>query len=469
MADQASDVRIEKDSMGEVRVPADAYYGAQTQRGADNFPISGLREHPVFIESFVQLKLAAARVNTALGTVDAKRGEAIQKAAAEILDNLADWVPQFVIDVFQAGAGTSFHMNVNEVLANRALEILGHQRGETKHLSPNDHVNFGQSTNDCVPTTIHVTALKMGGRLVEVVSALADAFAAKAEDWKDIIKSGRTHLQDAVPITLGQEFRGYAAALRQSAQLIERSSEPLRELCIGGSAVGTGLNSHPEYRVKVVEELGRITGLPLMPAADPRRAMQSMQPVAAFHASVRNLALELTRIANDLRLLSSGPTTGLGEIVLPPVQPGSSIMPGKVNPVMAECLNMVCFEVIGNDTTVAFCTQAGQMELNVMMPLLAHKVASSCDILINYLPVFRTKCVEGIVAKPEVCRAFFEKTVGLATVLNPIIGYMKAAEVAKEAEKSGKTILEVVKESGAVDESKLRELLEPDSVTGPLH
>jgi aspartate ammonia-lyase len=461
--------RIETDSMGEVKVPADAYYGVQTQRGADNFPISGLREHPAFIESFVQLKLAAAETNTKLGTVNEELGEPIQQACREILDDLDKWVPQFVIDVFQAGAGTSFHMNVNEVIANRALELLGHQRGNYKALSPNDHVNFGQSTNDTVPTTIHVTALKLGGQVAAVVRKLADAFADKANAFKEIIKSGRTHLQDAVPITLGQELRGYAAALRQSADLIEQGMAPLCELCLGGSAVGTGLNSHPEYREEVVKRLAKLTGLPLVPAEDPRRAMQSMQPVAHFHAAVRNLALELTRIANDLRLLSSGPTTGLGEIVLPAVQPGSSIMPGKVNPVMAECLNMVCFEVIGNDTTVAMAAQAGQMELNVMMPLLAHKICSSCAILISYLPIFQAKCVEGITAKPERCLDYFENSVGLATVLNPLIGYLKAAEVAKEAEKSGKSILQVVRETGVVPEEKLRELLEPGNVTGPLH
>ncbi|MCG3179411.1 MAG: Aspartate ammonia-lyase [Phycisphaerae bacterium] len=464
-----SDFRIEKDSMGEVKVPADAYYGVQTQRGADNFPISGLREHPKFIESFVELKLAAAIVNTNLGAVDKERGQAIQQACREILADLPKWIGQFVIDVFQAGAGTSFHMNVNEVVANRALELLGDQRGNYKRLSANDHVNFGQSTNDTVPTTIHVTALKLGGELVGVVGRLADAFAAKAEQFKGVIKSGRTHLQDAVPITLGQEFRGYAAALRQSAELIDAATVPLRQLCLGGSAVGTGLNSLPKYRELVIAELGKLTHLPLAVPDDPRRAMQSMQPVAHFHATVRNLALELTRIANDLRLLSSGPTTGLAEIVLPGVQPGSSIMPGKVNPVMAECLNMVCYEVIGNDATVAYATQAGQMELNVMMPLLAHKVNSSCDLFIKYLPLFEAWCVQGITADEARCRMYFESSVSLATILNPLIGYLKAAEVVKEAVKTGKPILQVVREKNVADPDKLAELLKPENVTGPLH
>ncbi|MDD4891032.1 MAG: lyase family protein, partial [Phycisphaerae bacterium] len=366
MSNSASvNVRIERDSMGEVRVPADAYYGVQTQRGVENFGmISGLRAHPVFIESFVQLKLAAAIANTQLRTIDAERGQAIQQACRRMLDEPDRWRGQFVVDAFQAGAGTSFHMNVNEVVTNLALELLGEVRGDYKRLSPNDHVNFGQSTNDTVPTVIHVTALKLGRRLVAVVEKLADAFDAKAAEFRDVIKSGRTHLQDAVPITVGQEFRGYAAALRQSASLIQQATLPLEELCLGGSAVGTGMNTHPQYRELAIAELARITALPLKPAADPRRAMQSMLPVSTFHGSLRNLALELTRIANDLRLMVSGPTTGFDEIMLPAVQPGSSIMPGKVNPVMAECLNMLCFEVIGNDTAVGMAVQAGQLELN---------------------------------------------------------------------------------------------------------
>jgi aspartate ammonia-lyase len=461
--------RIERDSMGEVRLPADAYYGVQTQRAVENFGgTSGLRSHPAIIESFVQLKLAAAIANTQLGTIDGERGAAIQEACRRILADLPAWLPQFVVDAFQAGAGTSLHMNVNEVIANLALEILGAERGQHKRLSPNDHVNFGQSTNDTVPTVIHLAALKLGRALAGVVEKLADAFAAKAEQFAGVIKSGRTHLQDAVPITLGQEFRGYASALRLAAGLIEQATQPLEELALGGSAVGTGMNTHREYRVLAIAELARITGLPLRPAADPRQAMQSMLPVSNFHSSLKNLALELTRIANDLRLLASGPTTGFDEIVLPAVQPGSSIMPGKVNPVLAECLNMVCFEIIGNDAAVAMAGQAGQLELNVMMPLLAHKVCSSCQLLLNYLPRFGQRCVSGIVANEARCRGYFESSVSLATVLNPIIGYLAAAEVVKESVKTGKSVVQIIRERKLVDEKKLAELLSPENVTGPL-
>lgn len=460
--------RVEHDSMGEVRVPADAYYGVQTQRAVENFPISGLRSHPVIIESFVQLKLAAALVNTRLGVLDEPRGRAIQQACQRVLNDLPDWLGQFVVDVFQAGAGTSLHMNVNEVLANLALEILGAARGDYQRLSPNDHVNFGQSTNDTVPTVIHLAALKLGRSLVGVVNALADRFEDKANEFADIIKSGRTHLQDAVPITLGQEFCGYAAALRMAGALIDQASAPLCELCLGGSAVGTGMNTHPQFRAAAVAELATITGLAVRPADDPRRAMQSMLPVSTFHGAIRNLALELTRIANDLRLMVSGPTTGFDEIMLPPVQPGSSIMPGKVNPVLAECLNMICFEVIGNDAAVAMAVQAGQLELNVMMPLLAHKVTSSCQLLLTYLPIFADRCVAGITANAARCRQYFESSVSLATVLNPIIGYLAAAEVVKEAVKTGESVVQIVRERKLVDESRLAELLSPKNVTGPL-
>lgn len=464
----ADSFRIEKDSMGPVHVPAEAYYGVQTQRAIDNFPISGLREHPAFVESFVQLKLAAATVNARLGVVDAERAGAIEQACREVLADLPAWMPQFVVDVFQAGAGTSFHMNVNEVIANRALEILGAARGEYKRLSPNDHVNFGQSTNDTVPTVIHVTAIKLGVRVADAVQELSDAFGVKATEFAGIVKSGRTHLQDAVPVTLGQEFRGYSAALAQSADLIRAALEPLSQVCLGGSAVGTGLNSHPQYRDAVVAELARLVGQPLMPAADPRRAMQSMQPVAHFHATLRNLALELTRIANDLRLLASGPNTGLAEIELPAVQPGSSIMPGKVNPVLAECLNMICFEIVGNDAAVAAAVAAGQLELNVMMPLLAHKVNSSCELLARFLPQFAQRCVEGIAADAARCRGYFERSVSLATVLNPLIGYMAAADVVKEAVRTGKSIMQIVRERNLVDETTLAKLLDPKWITGPL-
>src|SRR5206468_4070325 len=375
-------------TLGDVRVPADALWGAQTQRAVENYPISGLREHPTFIRAFIYLKKAAALANKELGAVEARIADAIVAACDELLNNESKYREQFPVDVFQAGAGTSFNMNCNEVIANIANRALGGKIGEYKLIHPNDHVNMAQSTNDVFPTAIRVAVTIHLGLLIPEVQKLANAFDQKGTQFEDVIKSGRTHLQDAVPVTLGQEFKAYGAAIKRANRLLVDASMELLELGIGGTAAGTGINTPRGYRFAVVRHLNAITGLEFRPIDDLREAIQSQLPIAGVSAVLRNLALELTRITNDLRLLASGPQTGLAEIILPSVQPGSSIMPGKVNPSMLECMNQVLFHIIGSDTTIAYATQAGQLELNVMMPLMAFEITFSIEILKNYMPVF---------------------------------------------------------------------------------
>jgi aspartate ammonia-lyase len=454
--------RIERDTLGEVQVPAHAYWGAQTQRAVQNFPVSGLRAHPELIRAHVLVKLACALANSDLGKLDPSLVHTLQHACLEIIedDHLVD---QWVVDVFQAGAGTSFNMNSNEVLANRANEMLGKPLGTYQPIHPNDHVNMSQSTNDTFPTAMHLAALTVGLNVAETVDALAVALAEKAAQFDTVVKSARTHLQDAVPIRLGQEFMAYSLAMRRAAGALRGALEACKELPLGGSAAGTGLNTHPDFARVTIEHLGA----DLRTAPDLRLAMQSMAPMAGVSAALRNLALELTRIANDLRLMASGPRTGLAEIRLPAVQPGSSIMPGKVNPSMAECLNMIAMQVVGCDTTVALAVGAGQLELNVMMPVIAYNVLFSMDILRNFLPVFTDRCVRGIEADEARCRQYFESSVGLATLLNQHIGYAKAAEVAKESVKSGKTLRQLILEKGLMTEEQLAKALDPKRVTEP--
>ena len=459
-----NDWRIEKDSMGEIKVPGEALYGAQVQRAVENFPISGIKESPTLIRALTVLKKAAAITNKSLGLLDNEKADAIAGAADEILNG--NHHEHFVVDVFQAGAGTSFNMNTNEVLANLACERLGKKRGD-RYVHPNDHVNMGQSTNDTFPTSMRIAARMDLQELYPVLDGLSASLAKKGKEFDGILKSGRTHLQDAVPVRLGQEFNAYAATVNKAKKRIEASEELLCELGIGGSAAGTGLNVHPGYPKRIIEELSRQTGLEFTPAPDLREAMQSHLPIASVSSSLKNLALEMTRIANDLRLLSSGPTTGFGEIVLPPVQPGSSIMPGKVNPVMAEMLNMVCYQVIGNDTTVSLGVQAGQMELNVMMPVMIFNVLLSIQILTNALNVFRTRCVDGITANPDRCRAYAEKSVGLATILNTYIGYDNASKIAKESVQTGRSIPELILEKKLLTQEQLDEILDTMTVTEP--
>lgn len=455
--------RIEKDSMGELPIPAEAYYGVQTQRAVINFPISGWKAFPELIEATVQIKRAAALVNASLKLLDKKKADAIVKACDEML--AGKYHNDVVVDVFQAGAGTSYHMNINEILANRAIEILGGQRGDHKMVSPNDDVNYGQSTNDVIPTSIRVSILLASKNVLPILENLREAFAKKGKEFDHIIKSGRTHLQDAVPIRLGQEIGAYATMIDQHIVRFKRVLEDNKLLGIGGTAAGSGLNAHPEYRFKVVEELSKALKVDFSPAEDLFAAMQTMGPVVAMSGVLRNLALDLVKICNDLRLLASGPRTGIREIELPACQPGSSIMPGKVNPVMPEMLTMVCFQVMGNDQAIAYCSQAGQLELNVMMPLIAFDILMSLRILGNALKQFTEKCVKGITANEDRCHHFAERSTSLVTALNPYIGYLKAAQIAKDVMNSHKSIREIVLEQKLMTEDELKKALDLEAMT----
>jgi fumarate hydratase class II len=459
-----SQVRSERDSMGEWQLPQSVYYGIQTARALENFPISGLKPLPEYVEACVLIKKAAAEVNGELGCIPVEVARAIVQAADEILQgSLRD---QFVVDVYQAGAGTSHHMNVNEVLANRALEILGEPKGKYERVSPNDHVNYGQSTNDVIPTAIRLAALLRVRRdLLGTLDNLVAALEQKAQEFRDILKAGRTHLQDAVPVRLGDSFGAYAAIFAQHRRWIEEASQALCSLGLGGSAVGTGLNTHPQYRQKVVQRLAEYTQLPLTPAPHPMAAMQSMAPFVHLSGSLRNLAQDGIKVANDLRLMDSGPKTGLKEIQLPPVQPGSSIMPGKYNPVIAEMLNMVCFQVIGLDTAITLAAQAGQFELNVMMPLIAYNLLHSLQILNNSLRVFTERCVRGIKAQADRCRSYAEGTLALVTALNPYIGYLQAAEVAKISLETGKPIRQILLERNLMSPEEVAKVLDLEAMS----
>jgi len=457
--------RIERDSLGERELPGDVYYGIQTARAVENFPISGWKPYPSFVTATVQIKKAAARVNASLGALDPSIAKAIEAAADEVIDGkLRD---QFVVDPFQAGAGTSHNMNANEVLANRAIELLGGAKGDHSIVHPNDHVNMGQSTNDVIPTAMRLAALELTENLILTINHLAAAFRDRASEFDGIVKSGRTHLQDATPIRLGQEFGAYATAMQKNANRIARAADELKEIGLGGTAVGTGLNAVPGYRNRVVEELSVITRQKLQATEDYFEAMQSMSPFVALSGALRTLATDLIRICNDLRLLASGPNTGLGEINLPAVQPGSSIMPGKVNPVMAEMTTMVCFQVIGNDTAITAAAQAGQLELNVMMPVIAFNLLMSLTILSNALVALRTRCVDGLTANEAQCRWYAEHSVSLVTVLSPTIGYARAAELAKQAISSGRTIREQMIESGEFSGDEVDRLLDARAMTDP--
>jgi aspartate ammonia-lyase len=459
------EVRREKDSLGFVEVPAGAYYGAQTERAVENYPISGMRAHPALIRAMGMVKRAAAEANRESGLVDTRRADAIMTAADEVIAGRCD--AEFVVDVFQAGAGVSFHMNANEVIANRANQLLGGELGEYADVHPNDHVNYGQSTNDVFPTAMRVAALLALDTLYPVLDALAGTFAAKAAEFDGVLKSGRTHLQDAVPIRLGQEFAAYGVAIAKGRKALAAAADSLRELGLGGSAVGTGINTHPEYRDKAIAALARISGQRLEPAADMRWAMQSNACMGEVSGALRSIALEVIRISNDLRLLASGPNTGLGEIGLPSLQPGSSIMPGKINPVVPELAAMVCFQVIGNDTAVAYAVQAGQLELNVMMPTMAYNVLQSITILANMLGQLDRHCVAGITVNEARCGYYAQSTVSLATALNPYIGYAKAAEIVKESIATGRTIVEIARERKWLSEAQIAEILDPLRMTEP--
>jgi aspartate ammonia-lyase len=465
MPEIENQTRIEKDSLGEVPVPADAYYGAQTARAVANYPISGLRAHPALIRAYGLLKLACAEANTELKMIPPRIGRAVARASRDVADGKLD--DQFVVDVYQGGAGVSFHMNTNEVIANRAIEILGARKGDYSVVHPNDHVNFGQSTNDTFPTAMRLAVMLLLKEFYPALAELEAAFARKGEEFDGIVKSGRTHLQDAVPIRLGQEFTAYAVTLHDAQEQIAATAETLTHLGLGGSAVGTGLNAHPGFPKAVAQKLSKLLGSKVQVAPDLRAAMQSQLPMAAVSGTLRNLALELIRIANDLRLLSSGPYTGLGEIVLPALQPGSSIMPGKVNPVMGELLNMVAFQVIGCDTVVALAVQAGQLELNVMMPAMAWNLLHAIEILKNTCRAVARKCVLGITANRETCERYGYGTPSIATALNPVIGYARAAEIVKKSLKTGKSIPEICLEENVLSKAELDHILDPRRMTEP--
>ncbi|MDP8225462.1 MAG: aspartate ammonia-lyase [Candidatus Lernaella stagnicola] len=458
-------VRVEKDSLGTLEIPADAYYGVNVGRALINFPISRRKIHPRIVEAYCRIKKAAAKVNREAGRLRAKDAKAIRSAADEVLAGM--FRDQFVIDVFQAGAGTSTNMNANEVLCNRALELLGRKKGEYQFLHPNDHVNMGQSTNDTFPTAMRLAAVDALADFYPEAEKLAASLADLGKRFAKIVKSGRTHLQDAVPVTLGAEFKAYAETVRSATRHVRRTAGDLLELGIGGSATGTGMNTHPAYAKRMCEELSHETGHAFKKARDLQFAMQCQAPVSRASGALRDFANELGRIANDLRLLSSGPTTGLAEIVLPSVQAGSSIMPGKINPSMPEMVNMVCFHVIGNDTCVSLASAAGQLELNVMMPIMAENILESIEVLTSACRQLRLRCVEGITANPDRCEDYAYRSMGLATALAPSIGYLGAAAVAKRAFAEGKTITELVRAEGMLSEKEIKHVLNLKRLTGP--
>lgn len=454
-----TEYRIEKDSMGERQIPAQAYYGIQTLRATENFPISGLKPLSTYVDACVLIKKATATANGELGCIPQDIAEVVVKAADEILaGQLRD---QFVVDVYQAGAGTSHHMNVNEVLSNRALELLGEEKGNYDRVSPNDHVNYGQSTNDVIPTAIRIGALLACDRtLFPALDAIIASLHRKADEFQDVVKSGRTHMQDAVPVRLGEDFRAWALILSDHRRRIQFATEDLKVLGLGGSASGTGLNTHPRYRFRAAELLSEYIGQSLQSAPHLMAAMQSLSPFVAVSGSLRNLAQDLVKISHDLRLMDSGPKTGLKEIQLPPVQPGSSIMPGKYNPVMAEMTSMVCFQVMGHDQAIALCAQAGQLELNVMMPLVAYDLIHSIEILGNTLSALATRCIDGIEANRDRCLGYAEGSLALVTALNTHIGYLNAAAIAKESLETGKSLRQLVLEKGLMEEEELAKVLD---------
>lgn len=457
-------MRKEKDSLGILDLPDKVYYGVQTARALQNFPISGIKADPDLIKASVLIKKAASIVNGKHNRIDKKIQEAIVSVCDEILSGKL--LDSFVVDIYQAGAGTSHNMNTNEVIANRAIEILGGERGDYKLVSPNDHVNYSQSTNDFFPTAMRIAALIKSKELLQVLSECSKSLAKKGEEFYKVIKAGRTHLQDAVPVRLGKEFHAYSKIINEHKTRFEIAFDELKVLGIGGTAAGTGLNAHPEYQAEIVCELSKLTAFNLSSATDLMVAMQSMAPFVSVSNAIKNFALDLTKICNDLRLLDSGPTTGLSEIKLPAVQPGSSIMPGKVNPSIIEMLNQVCFQVIGCATTIEYSSQAGQFELNVMMPVINFNLLHSMNILINALKVWNEKCIKGITANIERCNQYAERSVSNATALNPILGYLKTAEVVKEAISSGKSIREICLERGLVDKETLDKVLDLEKQVG---
>jgi aspartate ammonia-lyase len=456
--------RIDKDSLGEVQVPSDAYYGPFASRAKEMYKVTGQRAHINLIRAFVMIKRSAALANKELKALDAIKADAIVKACDEIL--AGKLIDQFVVEAINSGAGTAFNMNSNEVIANRALEILGHKKGEYEALSPNDHVNMSQSSNDTFPTAMHVAILLNMEEADKSLSILIDSFEKKAKEFQDAIKIGRTHLMDAIPVTLGAEFEEYAYSLARAQKRMREAMDGLREVALGGTAVGTGANTPKGYRELAIKNLSEISKLKLRPSHNMFYSLQSKFDVANASSALRNVAIELTKMANDIRLMACGPVAGLAEVLIPAVHAGSSIMPGKVNPSLAECLNMVCFNVIGNDVSVAVAAQAGQFELNVMLPGMLKSMLDSTDMLKNFLPIFAKNMIDGIKANRERLESYIEKSPVLVTLLNPYIGYLKAAEIYKEALKTNKTIRELVLEKKLMTISDLDKALSKENILG---
>jgi len=458
-----NDTRTEKDPLGPLAVPSDALYGVQTVRAVQNFPISGLRPLWPLMRSQIWIKKAAALTHRETGRLEPRSADAIVRAADEALDRKHD--AQFIVDPYQAGAGTSLNMNVNEVLANRANEILGGKRGEYKPVHPNDHVNMAQSTNDTIPTNIRLSILAELPALVSAFETLRDALAEKGREFDHIVKAGRTHLQDAMPIRLGQEFTAYAGSIGRAIRRAQEAADYLRDLGIGGSAVGTGVTVEKEYPDLMNKYLKQITGLDLRVGEDRIQLMQSMGDPAAFSATLRGLAIDLSKIASDLRLMVMGPRTGINEITLPAVQPGSSIMPGKINPSIPEMVNQVCFQVIGCDTTVAIAAEHGQLELNVNMPVIGHNILLSMTILANAARVLAERTVKGITANEDMCSYWVERSAALATALMPHIGYARAAEISKQSVKEGVLIRDLVKRDRILPDEQIDDVLDLRKMT----
>jgi aspartate ammonia-lyase len=458
--------RLERDLLGEKTVPADAYYGVQTARGLDNFHISGveLRLYPDFIRALAMVKMAAARANHDCGQFDGDILEGIEGACQELIDGKLH--EEFRLDVFQGGAGTSTNMNANEVIANRALELMGHKKGEYRYCDPHDHVNASQSTNDAYPSALHVGMALGNVRLIAAINELIASFRAKGQEFDRILKMGRTQLQDAVPMTLGQEFRAFGETLAGEVRALEAVQRVLCEVNMGATAIGTGLNAPAGYSQKCASHLATVSGLPIYLASDLIEATQDTQAFVLYSSCMKSLAIKLSKVCNDLRLLSSGPRCGLREINLPPKQPGSSIMPGKVNPVIPEVVNMVCFRVIGSDQTITMAAEAGQLQLNVFEPVIAACVFEAQTMFINAARTLRVHCVDGITANEDVCRHYVDYSVGTVTALNPVIGYDRSTELAAEAQKTGRGILEIIRERQILTEQQIAEVLDPMAMTG---
>ena len=459
--------RIENDLLGDLNVPINAYYGVQTQRAIENFHISGVKlsQFPEFIKGLAYVKWAAAETNFTLGLLDEKLKNVIIQAAKEVI--AGQFNDEFPIDMIQGGAGTSTNMNINEVLANRALEIMGYQKGEYQYCSPNDHVNLSQSTNDAYPTSIKLAAINSNIQLIEHLKKLIQSFRRKGVEFKHVLKMGRTQLQDAVPMTMGQEFEAYAATLEEEIERLNQNSALFLEINMGATAIGTGLNAAPGYAKLCASTLAQITGLPFVSAPNLIEATPDTGSYVIYSSALKRMAIKISKICNDLRLLSSGPRCGLNEINLPPMQPGSSIMPGKVNPVIPEVMNQVCFRVIGNDLTVTMAAEAGQLQLNVMEPVLTYAIMESMALLSNGMDTLATKCIDGITANEAHCRDMVLHSIGIVTALNPYIGYKNSTKIAKEALETGKSVYNLVLEHNLLSKETLDDILNPENMLGP--